>query len=112
MYIASKSLAASAAVNTTLQQGIDHLCHKYLTFVLLFLCVISTFSLIYYKDLYRRSFLREQTLVLLQQKMQIRWEQLLLEKAAVSSERHIHSMVLSKLTMHIPRGSEVMLLKL
>ena len=109
MYVRTRPLDRPAVSQTAVwpvfRVGGYHLCILLLTIV----CVATSFSLVYCKDLYRRLFVQQQHLLRLQHNMQVHWEKLLLERAAISSDRRIRKRVSDRLTMHVPRRSEMVL---
>lgn len=109
---ATKSLSNCAMTRSVLPQTFRDIRYNSLVVLLVLLGMLSSFGFIYTKDLCRRAFVREQMLGHLARNMQIRWDRLLLEQAAISSETHMRRVIGHQLAMHTPLSSETVLVKL
>lgn len=73
--------------------------------------LLSAFSVIYFKDLSRRMFIRYQHLQQVQQKDEVEWSKLLLEEGAWSTQARVQNIATTQLNMVMPSMKNVVMIK-
>ena len=81
-------------------------------FALYVAVVISATALVYSKHLQRRYFVELQSLQENGAQLETEWEQLLLEESAWSNQARIEQIANNKLSMHLVRHSDVVMLEI
>ena len=78
--------------------------------VLIILVVISSFAVVYTKDLYRRSFVEYQTLLKNQDQAMIMRSKLLLQQGSLSSSQRIQSIASKRLGMKLLTPQDIVMI--
>lgn len=79
--------------------------------ILIFVVLVSAFTVIYVKDLYRRMFIHYQTLQDEQNQLYVDWGKLLLEQSTWSTQARVQKIATERLSMEAPQSNEVQLVK-
>ena len=83
--------------------------YHYILAVLVLSNILSAFTLVYAKDLNRRSFIQYQQLQHSYQIEQSRWSKLLLEQTTWSSQPRVQSIAVSSLGLVVPNAQQVVI---
>ena len=83
---------------------------SWLTVMLVVSIIVSTFTLIYVKDLNRRLFIESQSLQGVHQQQVNQWSKLLLEQSTWSAQSRIQNIALQDLQMVMPTAKNTVLL--
>lgn len=78
---------------------------------LIILLLVSAFSVIYFKDLSRRLFIRYQHLQQAQQRDEVEWSKLLLEKGAWSTQARVQNIASTQLNMVMPTMKNIVMIE-
>lgn len=70
----------------------------------------SAFSVIYFKDLSRRLFIRYQHLQQVQEQREIEWSKLLLEEGAWSTQARVQNIATTQLNMIAPTAKQIIMI--
>ncbi len=71
--------------------------------------LITSFGLVYLKDVNRRYFIQYQTLLHSQQQQRVLWGKLLLEQSTLSTQARIQTLAQRKLHMRIPVAKDIVI---
>lgn len=110
MNTAARALAQSGLERATLLAGLVSRRHL-LVIVLAFSVFISGFAVVYVQDWQRRLFVKSQTLITKQNKMQTQWGKLLLEQSTWSMQARIEHIAATKLNMKLPASKNIIMVK-
>lgn len=79
--------------------------------LLLLLCAISAFAVIYCKDVYQKLYAKHQTQLATQRQAKVTWSKLLLEQSTLVAEPRIQQIASKKLGMVVPRSNQIKIIK-
>lgn len=84
-----------------------------LRMIILFVALlVSSFSIVYIKDLNRRLFIQYQDLQQVNSDINVNYSKLLLEESAWSTQSRIQSIAENQLNMEVPSSNNIIMLKL
>jgi cell division protein FtsL len=99
---------STGAVRVPVRTG-QRLAWSWGTKFLIALLIISAFSVVYLKDLNRRTFIRYQDMAHANQQARVDWGKLLLEQSTWAAQANIHQTAEQRLHMYTPDAKDIVL---